>query len=225
MVLTELYAPMPALQGVVLLLNVAVLVAAVKIGTRLGWWRALGALAVFVPLSAGLGLAAASLVRATLFTTYVMAAGSMQPTLVQGDRFLVDRTASPDRWDIVAFTAPIPARITWAMRVIGLPGEVVEVRNGRIFINGEPAEVPTELREIRYENPPRFFRTRNDAADPALTLGPTEYFVLGDNSAEALDSRVWGPAPDHRPAALPSANIIGVARLIYAPAERVRMLD
>lgn len=109
---------------------------------------------------------------------------SMEPTLNAGDEILVNRMAyifsSPKRGDIVAFKATDDSNAaTEIMRVIGLPGETVKITDGRIYINGELYEEEVELPAIN--NP--------GIAGEGVTLGGTEYFMLGDNRNNAEDSR------------------------------------
>lgn len=130
---------------------------------------------------------------------------SMLPTLETGQFVLVERVSywfsAPRRGDVVIFEYPRAPQEDFIKRIIGLPGETVEIEGGSVYINGnllvEPylAGQPTlTYRPIR------------------LTLGPDEYFVMGDNRAASSDSRSWGP--------LPRRNIIGRAWLCYWPPSR-----
>lgn len=139
---------------------------------------------------------------------------SMVPTLQVSDRIFVSRDEAyqPKTGDIVVFKAP-PKAITlvkakpeslFVKRVVGLPGEEVEVRNAQVWINKAP------LAESYV------------TVQPDYVWGPTvvprdAYFVLGDNRNESADSHVWG--------FLPKGNLIGEAYKIYWPADRVRSLQ
>jgi signal peptidase I len=117
---------------------------------------------------------------------------SMEPTLNEPQRLLIDRTAfawrEPRRWEIVVFRSPQSAGELCVKRVVGLPGETVTIVDGRVRIDGEPVEMPSGL---------RFDRRYDDTADPQTgwRIGPYEYFVLGDNGAISDDSRNWRPRP------------------------------
>ena len=126
---------------------------------------------------------------------------SMQPNLQQGQYLIVNKAVyrwlhPPERGDIVVFHYPRAPDRDFIKRVIGLPGEVIEIRDGTIYINGVPLDEPYIQGPTRGNMAPR-------------TLGPDEYFVLGDNRDNSSDSRSWGP--------LPKDKIIGKAWLSYWP--------
>ena len=111
--------------------------------------------------------------------------GSMEPTILVGDRFWTDklilRFTSIRRGDIVVFDPPpqVQAQYPYIKRVIGLPGETVEVRDGLVFINGEPLDEPYIAEPPRYTYGP-------------VTIPEGQYFVLGDNRNLSNDSHEWG---------------------------------
>lgn len=123
---------------------------------------------------------------------------SMQPNLWEGEYVIVDKVSyllgAPQRGDIVVFEKP--GQPDLIKRVIGLPGETVEVRNGQTYIDGVP------IGEPYLSQPPNYTL-------PATTVEPGRYFVLGDNRNNSSDSHIWGP--------LPLKNIIGKAVASYWP--------
>ncbi|MFQ5342549.1 MAG: signal peptidase I [Anaerolineae bacterium] len=126
---------------------------------------------------------------------------SMEPNLHQSQYLIVNKAVyrwlhSPERGDIIVFEYPRAPDRDFIKRIIGLPGETVEIRDGSINIDGVPLDEP-------YLPEP----THGNMA--ARTLGPSEYFVLGDNRDNSSDSRSWGP--------LPTDNIIGKAWISYWP--------
>ena len=108
---------------------------------------------------------------------------SMEPHLHNGENIMVDKLSyrfhDPERFDIIVFRYLYKKNTFYIKRVIGLPGETVQIADGVIYINGEPLEEDYGLEEIT--NPGR-------ALEP-ITLGEDEYFVLGDNRIQSYDSR------------------------------------
>ena len=113
--------------------------------------------------------------------------GSMESTLVDGDNLIVDkityRFKKPERFDIIVFPFKYQNTTYYIKRIIGLPGETVWIdEDGVIYINDEVLKESYGKEVIDSTN-------RGIAAEP-VTLGPDEYFVLGDNRNNSSDSRV-----------------------------------
>jgi len=154
---------------------------------------------------------------------YRIPTGSMEPTLhcagaglgctsrfsdrVLANRFIYHFT-EPKRGDIVVFETPAEARRecgaggTFVKRIVGLPGETWEMRNGVVFINGRRLEES-------YVKPDR----RGDDGWPPRKIPEGHYFVLGDNRIQSCDSRNWGP--------LARDAFIGKVFAIYFPPNRI----
>lgn len=146
---------------------------------------------------------------------YISAAnkGSMNPTLVTGDRLLVDKVAYknslPKRGDIILFhpteeLAKQGYKNPFVKRVIGLPGETVEVKSGKVYINDKP------LAEDYILEPPAY---KHDARQ----IPEGFYFVLGDHPNNSYDSHYWRYVPEEL--------IIGKVVSIYFPPSRARELN
>ena len=105
---------------------------------------------------------------------------SMTPTLADGDQLIVEKVSyyfsEPKRYDIIVFPYPEEPDKHYIKRIIGLPGETVQIIDGYVYINGE-------LLDEHYGN-----EVMNNASDP-IVLGEDEYFVLGDNRNNSEDSR------------------------------------
>ena len=142
------------------------------------------------------------LVQATVQVSIVNGS-SMEPNLRDGQRLVVNkafyRLHHPERGDIIIFHPPHNAGATpFIKRVVGLPGDTVEIKKGTVYISGYPLDEPY-IEEA-----------------PAYTLAKKEitgnnYFVLGDNRNNTSDSHVWGTVP--------SRNVIGKAWLSIWPSE------
>lgn len=123
-----------------------------------------------------------------LIITYVgqrtkVSGQSMETTLHDGDNLIVDKISyrfrDPERYEIIVFPYQHKENTFYIKRIIGLPGETVQVKDGYVFINGEQLEehYGNELMELP------------GIAEQPLTLGADEYFVLGDNRNHSSDSR------------------------------------
>jgi signal peptidase I len=129
------------------------------------------------------------------------------------DRFICNKTKFPNRWEATVFKHPRDTSILYVKRLVGLPGERIEIREGAVWANGEKLIPPSSLGPIRYVT---IQEAGNEEPQPfEITLASEEYFVLGDNTYRSSDSRDWGP--------LKKDLIIGVADLIYWPPSRWRV--
>lgn len=158
-----------------------------------------------------LGTIALAVVLTLFFRTFIAEArwvpsGSMIPTLKVGDRLMVEKVSNEvNRGDIIVFS-PVEGsglKDDLVKRVIGLPGETIEIKDGRVYIDGTPLEED-------YLN-----EGMNSDFKPTR-VPPDSYFVMGDNRNSSFDSRYWG--------AVPKENIIGKALFLYYPLSDVKML-
>ncbi len=158
-----------------------------------------------------------------LVETFIMTSPGMSPTIERGDCLLCSKLVSCQRWSIVAVRTPrgpgAPPQVK-LLRVVGLPGESVEISAaGKIRIDNKPIPMPQGLHPYLGNDPGRI-----PAGGPhhPLHLGSGEYYLLGDDSAVAVDSR-WLPAiAGHQPGAVPQADIVGRLTAIYWPPKRIR---
>jgi signal peptidase I len=131
-------------------------------------------------------------IRVFIFQPFFVKGQSMEPNFENGDYLLVDeisyRFKEPQRGDVVVFKYPNDVSQRYIKRIIGLPGETIEIKDGKIDIFNQQGE--SILKETNYlsEN---IFTT----GDTNITLKQDEYFVLGDNRLASADSRRWGPLP------------------------------
>ena len=119
---------------------------------------------------------------------------SMEPTIRAGEIIEIDWNAytssNPSRWDVVVTDSPTKDPGQWVLRIVGLPGETVEIRDDGLYIDGNKESPPPRISSIRYSKP---------VAHPGVTpvlfphrVAADSYFTLGDNASNSLDSRYWG---------------------------------
>lgn len=143
--------------------------------------------------------------------TYV-SGSSMENTLSHGDNLIVDkityRFSDPKRYDIIVFPFRHEENVYYIKRIIGLPGETIQIQDGSIYINGE----------ILSESYGREVMKSAGLAEDPITLGEGEYFVLGDNRNDSMDSRDPGVSTIHRD------EIIGRAWVRIWPLDEIGVL-
>lgn len=161
------------------------------------------------------------LINGTLGQARVIPSGSMENTLLIGDHLIMSRVGydagipftnihvplwrDPKRQQIVIFKPPFdPAQPDYVKRVIGLPGETVDVHDGGVYINGRRLQENYTIG--RSELPSKSLLMGAFAGLP-FTVPPNCYFVMGDNRENSLDSRYWGCVPRN--------DILGTPVLIY----------
>ena len=136
----------------------------------------------------------------------VVDGNSMNPTLTNGDNLVVGRIqyafSGPERFDIIVFELKNDPGTHYIKRVIGLPGETVQIKEGAVYINGKL------LSEDTYGNAAIL---RPGRASEPLTLGEGEYFVMGDNRNNSQDSRY------NEPGNIQKSQIVGKAVLRIWP--------
>jgi signal peptidase I len=170
-------------------------------------------------------------VRSYIVTAYKVPTGSMQPTLKPGDFIFSSRmsyglhlplinqslmTSQPERGDLVVFSYPQQKNISYVKRVVALPGDRVQVRDGRLVINDEQVAYEIRPDDVQADNPNSemfdiykekmvthshsviFQKDNSQKNFGPLVVPPDEVFLLGDNRDASDDSRYWGTVPmDH----------------------------
>jgi signal peptidase I len=157
-------------------------------------------------------LVVALIIKTFLFQAFYIPSESMEPTLKPNDRVLVNKLSyklhAIHRGDIVVFKRPPseagdPTIKDLIKRVIGLPGDTIEERGGEVFINGQ------ELKE------PYLPAGTVTTTLPLQTVGPKQYFVMGDNRTNSKDSRFIGT--------IPRSLIVGRAFIRVWPLSKIRL--
>ncbi|MCH7225509.1 signal peptidase I [Verrucomicrobiaceae bacterium E54] len=122
------------------------------------------------------------------------ASSSMEPTIRAGEMVSVDRLHSPPkRWDVIVFESPLSGKGHWISRIVGVPGETVDIHSGQLVVNGRVMPLPKHVKIGKYRRPTPL--PSSSAPGPIsfpYKLRAGRYFVLSDNVSNALDSRYWG---------------------------------
>lgn len=145
--------------------------------------------------------------RTYLVSSYLVLGDSMNPNLHDGERVFITRVTLrqgvPERGDIVVFRYPLDPSREFVKRVIGLPGDEVEVRQGRLYVNGSFVVEGY-----------RIVKDRSSMPDTRVPEG--DLFVLGDNRPVSEDSRYFG--------FVPLENVRGEVFLVYWPPTRIEWI-
>ena len=161
-----------------------------------------------------------ALVLTLIIRTYVIQAfkipsGSMRPTLMEGDKLFVNkyiyRFRKPERGDIIVFKYPVDPKKDFIKRLVGFGGENVEIRDGKIYVEGQALEDPATFGKFYYYNHDPY-----GGPNDTIKVPEGSFYVLGDNSANSTDSRFWG--------FVPRKNILGKAIFRWWPPKRIGLI-
>ncbi len=125
---------------------------------------------------------------------------SMEPNFHNNEYVLVDKAAylfsPPQRGDVIIFHYPLDIRKDFIKRIIGVPGDIVQTTSTSVTVDGHTISEPYIRLPFNYDS-------------NTWKLGPNQFFVMGDNRDNSLDSRIWGP--------LERSYIVGKAVVVYWP--------
>jgi signal peptidase I len=151
------------------------------------------------------------LMTSMLAGSFTVPPDSMEPTIYNGERVLVNRLAyriaAPQRGDIIIYKYPQDPSKIYIHRIVALPGESVELKDHQIIVNGVKLAEDWAVK-IRHYNGGKLAKR----GMKPVVVDPDSFYVLGDNAARSEDSRAWG--------FLPKKNIIGKAYKRYYPFDR-----
>ncbi len=151
-----------------------------------------------------IAIVAVFLVRTFVAQPFLVSGSSMEPTFLNGNYLLVDELTydfrAPERGEVIVFHYPKDTSVYFIKRIIGLPGETVSINDGIVTITDQGQK---EVLQEPYIPDPGTFSNFTE------TLGPNQYFVMGDNRNASFDSRSWGPVP--------RSDIVGLVRLRLWP--------
>ncbi|MGA1846442.1 signal peptidase I [Deferribacter abyssi] len=135
----------------------------------------------------------AMIIRAFVIQAYKIPSGSMLNTLLIGDHILVNKLAykfsKPKRGDIIVFEWPIEPSKDFIKRVIGVPGDKIQIINKELYVNDKKVMEPYVIHTSGFTLPGNFTPRDNT---PAFVVPKGFYFVMGDNRDSSYDSRYWG---------------------------------
>ena len=133
----------------------------------------------------------AMIIRTFIVQAFWIPSGSMIPTLEINDRVLVAKFWNwffePSRGSLYVFRYPVDRDRDFVKRVIAVPGDIVDIKNGTVYINGQPVNEPYVKNHDRYT-----LRTSHIFPEVPFKVPEKKYFMLGDNRGNSQDSRFWG---------------------------------
>jgi signal peptidase I len=208
--------------GVILRLNLSlveliVIFLVIRLAFELSIARTFILFAILLGLLIAQLVVSIAVVRPLLVEAFVTPQRSMLPTIAPGDYFLVDKVIHPHRFDILAYVEHGPHPQKDCKRLIAFPGERLRFDGGNIYINDKLVAVPNVLQGRCHASGhgwPRDVCRYHDGQ--TITLGPEEYFLIGDNTDISADSRINGPTA--------RSDLIGVVDVIYWPARKFQIL-
>lgn len=136
----------------------------------------------------------------------VVRGASMEPTLHDNERLVANKISyrfeTPERGEIIIFKPPLEIKRNYIKRIIGVPGDKIEITKGEIYLNDKKLEEP-------------YVKNRSHEDMPPTIVPDNSFFVLGDNRPNSSDSRYWG--------FVPRKNVVGRAWVVFWPLNRIRI--
>ncbi|MBM7647151.1 signal peptidase I [Bacillus ectoiniformans] len=157
----------------------------------------------------------AAVIRYFIFAPIVVDGLSMMPTLQNGDRMVVNKIGDPERFDIVVFHAP--ENKDYIKRVIGLPGDTVEYKNDKLYVNGKYYEEPYLDEYKSQQDGPLTSDFTLEEITGQKTVPEGEIFVLGDNRLFSKDGRHIGT--------IKMDEVVGDTSIVYWPFDKIRIVN
>ncbi|MCA1058902.1 signal peptidase I [Rossellomorea aquimaris] len=162
-----------------------------------------------------IGVVLAFIIRSFIIIPIVVEGASMNATLLDQDRMIVNKMDKPERFDIIVFHATNTE--DYIKRVIGLPGDKVEYKNDTLYINGKAYAEPyldKQKESVIGALTPDF--TLEDTPVKQLTVPDGELFVMGDNRRYSKDSRQIG--------SIPIDKVVGTTNIVYWPVKEMKII-
>ena len=156
------------------------------------------------------------IIRTFVIQAFKIPSGSMRPTLLEGDKLFVNkfiyRFEPPKRGDIVVFKYPENPKKDFIKRLVASGGETVEIRDGKIYVDGKFLDNPKSFGKFYYYNHDPF-----GGPGEKVKVPDGSFYVMGDNSANSTDSRFWG--------FVPKKNMLGKALFRWWPPKRIGKVE
>jgi len=153
-------------------------------------------------------------IRTFLVQPFLVSGDSMEPNFSDGNYLMVDelsyRFKNPERGEVIVFKYPENPSLYYIKRIVGLEGEKISIKEGKVSIFNKEHPEGFVLEED-------YIPSGITSGNIEVVLGDNQYFVMGDNRRYSFDSRSWGP--------LDEKNILGVVRLNLWPFEKVRAVN
>jgi signal peptidase I len=163
-------------------------------------------MAVLLVVAFGLAM----VVKTYVVQPFLIPSGSMERTLLIGDRVLVNkfiyRFRTPQSGDVVVFLSPEDSSVDFIKRVIAVGGQTVEVRDGTVYVDGTPRTEPFVTTTVK----------DTYTSQRPVTVPPGYVWLMGDNRTNSRDSRFFGPRP--------VGDLLGQAMCVYWPLDHMRTL-
>lgn len=157
-------------------------------------------------------------IRTYVAQPFIVSGASMDPTFDTGQYLIVDQLSYhfdvPERGDVVIFRYPRDTETFFIKRIIGLPGERVSINSGNVTIINTDDPDGFELNESYVID------SHRTTEDFEILLGPTEYFVMGDNRGESSDSRSWGPLEEKYIVGKPFVRLVPFDKISIFPGKQ-----
>lgn len=154
-------------------------------------------------------------IRLYVAQPFIVHGASMDPTFTTGQYLIVDQLTyhlnDPKREDVVVLRYPKNPSTFFIKRIIGLPGETVSMEEGQVTIINQETPQGFKLADSYVSE------SRQTKQNFKISLGPTEYFVMGDNRKESSDSREWGPLEDKYIVGRPLVRLYPISKMQFFP--------
>ncbi len=156
-------------------------------------------------------------IKPFIIEPFIVDGASMDPTFSTGQYLIVDRLSyrfeKPARGDVIVFEYPNDPSIYYIKRIIGLPGETVNIKNGVVTITKSSEKSTITLSEPYIEENHKSYENMQ------VALTDSQYFVMGDNRAQSSDSRYWGPLPANLITGRPLVRLTPPTQIAVFPGE------